>query len=63
MDHVKVVVPNLFIFLVVSPVSELVRLDGEDRVSYELSVVDSATARTVALAGVHRSIVNESGET
>jgi len=60
MEHVEVVVPDFFVFLIIVPMGKLVRLHGENRSSNEFPMINSAAMGTVAMASVERLVVDKS---
>jgi hypothetical protein len=59
MDHVEVVVTDLFIMLVVAPMGKLVRFDAKKSVADEFTVIDPSTVSAVTVARPKRRIVHE----
>ena len=58
-QHVQVVVPDLLVFFVVTPVPPLVSLDSQNRVPDELPVVNSPPVCAVAVCRIDRVVVDE----
>ena len=58
-DHVKVVVTNLFVCLIVTAVTELVGFDREHGGPNELAMVDTATVRAITMMRINGAIMDE----